>query len=356
MGETLVSIVIPTFNRAYCISRAIDSALGQTHQPVEVIVVDDGSTDGTQDLIFGAYSRDERVRCIRQKNKGVSAARNKGLGAVRGDYVAFLDSDDVWKPWKLEVQLACLEMHPEAGMIWSDMETLDPRGHLLDEKYLRKMYDAYRWFTDDQIFSESYPLAQVAPQLGEVVAGGTLFVGEIFSQMVMGNLVHTSTVLLRRDRLGKVKGFDEDLRVSGEDHDFHLRTCREGPVAFIDLATIQYQRGMPDRLSRHGLFTAQNFLKTVTDAIERDGGRIKLPAWMLDEVRAEANSWIAEQLAEAGDYRGARGHLAKSLAYKKWQPRVLALLALCSLSPGVSRALRRTYRAAKRPLRRADAR
>ena len=68
--------------------------------------------------------------------------------------------------------------------------------------------------------------------------------------MIMGNLVHTSTVLIRRERLEKVRGFNEELRISGEDYDFHLRTCREGPVGFIDLATIRYQTGMPDRLTR----------------------------------------------------------------------------------------------------------
>src|SRR5437016_3274681 len=273
VGHDLVSVIIPTFNRAYCLGRALDSALCQTHHNLEIIVVDDGSTDNTRNLISEYSNRDARLRCLYQENRGVSAARNRGLGAAQGDYVAFLDSDDVWKPWKLELQVACLKAVPHVGMIWTDMEAVDSEGQIFDPKYLRTMYGAYRWFSSDQLFSESYPLREIPPGFGDIVNGGTLYVGDIFSAMIMGNLVHTSTVLVRRSRLEKVAGFNEDWR-SGEDHDYHLRTCREGPVAFIDLATIRYQRGMPDNLTRLKCITAQNFLRTITAAIERDGDRI----------------------------------------------------------------------------------
>jgi glycosyltransferase involved in cell wall biosynthesis len=356
MSRKLVSVITPTFNRAYCLGRAIDSALGQTHQPVEVVVADDGSTDGTGDMIARVYGKDPRVRYVFQENRGVSAARNLGLATVRGDFVAFLDSDDVWKPWKLEVQLACLAGRPAAGMIWSDMEAVDPEGRITHDRFLRMMYSAYRWFPPDRLFAESAPLARVAQQPAEFVAGGTLYVGDIFSPMVMGNLVHTSTVVLRRDRLEKVRAFNEDLRVSGEDHDFHLRTCREGPVAFVDLATIRYQRGMPDQLTRHRLFAAVNFLTTVSEAVERDGERITLPPWMLNEVFAEANAWVGEVHALQGDYPEARRHLARSLVYKKWQPRAVAMLALCCLPAKAGRALRWSYRAANHPLRKVTVR
>ena len=98
------------------------------------------------------------------------------------------------------------------------------------------------------------------------------FEGDIFSQMVMGNLVHTSTVLLRWDRLQRVQGFDVGLKHSGEDYDFHLRTCREGPVAFIDLAAIQYQTGFRDQLTRpqYAIHTAKNFLSTISPVLAHD--------------------------------------------------------------------------------------
>ena len=159
MSSDLVSVVVPTYNRAYCIQRTIESALGQTHRSVEVIVVDDGSVDETRSLISRLYGSDSRVRYVYKPNGGVSSARNRGLRESRGDYVALLDSDDVWKPWKLEVQLRCLQHAPDVGMVWTDMQAIGPDGTVIYEKYLRKMYTAYRWFRLDELFPTRYPRA-----------------------------------------------------------------------------------------------------------------------------------------------------------------------------------------------------
>jgi hypothetical protein len=235
---------------------------------------------------------------------------------------------------------------PQVGMIWTDMEAVDPQGEVFDKKHLRTMYGAYRWFDNDQLFRESHRLEEAAPGVREA-AGGTLYVGDVFSPMIMGNLVHTSTVLLRRERLEKVKAFNEDLR-SGEDHDFHLRTCREGPVGFIDQASILYQRGMADCLSRFKQLVAESFLKTVTAAIAENRERITLPQWMLDHVLAEAHAWVGEQLLENGDFPRARGYLARSLRHRLWQPREMYMLAFACLPSSVGQASRRLVRNIKR--------
>lgn len=103
-----VSVIIPAFNRAHCVAHAVESVLAQTFQDVEIIAVDDGSTDGTAEVLekFG-----DRVRLIRQKNRGVSGARNTGVKAARGEWIAFLDSDDRWHPEKLERQLNALQKY-----------------------------------------------------------------------------------------------------------------------------------------------------------------------------------------------------------------------------------------------------
>jgi len=103
-----VSVIIPSFNRAHCIAGSVESVLAQSFQDLEVIVVDDGSTDDTQEILarFG-----DRIRVIRQDNAGVSAARNAGIRAARANWIAFQDSDDTWRPDKLQTQIDCLETH-----------------------------------------------------------------------------------------------------------------------------------------------------------------------------------------------------------------------------------------------------
>ena len=98
MTADLVSVVIPTYNRAFCIAATVDSVLAQSHRTVEAIVVDDGSADDTEAVIRGRFGADRRVVYLRQDNGGVSAARNRGFQAASGAYVALLDSDDSWLP------------------------------------------------------------------------------------------------------------------------------------------------------------------------------------------------------------------------------------------------------------------
>ena len=109
-----ISIVIPTYNRAGTIERALDSVFAQTFQDFEVIVVDDGSRDATRERV-ALYG--DRVRYIYQENQGCSAARNRGIAEARGAFVAFLDSDDEWLPLKLDVQVRYLETHPEVDFV-----------------------------------------------------------------------------------------------------------------------------------------------------------------------------------------------------------------------------------------------
>jgi hypothetical protein len=170
--------------------------------------------------------------------------------------------------------------------------------------------------------------------------------------MIMGNLVHTSTVVLRRERLDRVGGFREELRRSGEDYEFHLRTCREGPVGFIDVASIKYQCELPDRLTRpaYSVHMARAFLETIEGAIERDRARISLSPAMLAAVQAEAHAWLGEVQLERGESAEGRFHLARSLRHVRWQPRVLRLLAASALPPPVLHAVRTGFRAARHRL------
>jgi GT2 family glycosyltransferase len=339
----LVSVIVPTFNRAHCVARALDSACKQTHRDLEVLVIDDGSSDGTADLIRTRYGSDPRVRYIRQDNQGVAAARNTGLRAARGAFIALLDSDDVWRPWKTELQLACLARHPRVGMVWSDMEAIDPAGLVTHPRYLRTMYSCWRHYPDPgSIFEGSEALASVAPALASEVAGTRFYTGEIFSHMIRGNMVHTSTVLLRRERVDEVGPFNEQLRPAGEDFDFHLRTCHAGPVGFLDAVTIQYQVGMEDRLTRpeHSLAFAASYLRTIEPFIAGHRAEIRLPDAELHAVLAEAHRWLAETHFSRGGRKDARRHLTVSLRHHPAQARAWMLLVASFLPARWIAALR----------------
>jgi len=123
-NKPTVSVIIPTYNRAYLIGRAIQSVLSQTYQDFEIIVVDDGSTDDTEEIVRSF--KDKRIGYIRhEKNKGAAAARNTGIKVAKGEYIAFQDSDDEWFPEKLEKQMKVFENAlPEVGVVYTDMWTI----------------------------------------------------------------------------------------------------------------------------------------------------------------------------------------------------------------------------------------
>jgi glycosyltransferase involved in cell wall biosynthesis len=355
MTGDLVSVVIPSYNRAYCIATTVDSTLAQTHGNLEILIVDDGSSDGTRELIEDRYRGEPRVRYIHQANAGVSAARNHGLRLARGQYLALLDSDDIWLPWKVEAQLRCLAAMPTAGMIWTDMDAIGPDGEIVARRYLTRMYTAYRKFPREQLFRESRALSSIDAGLAARLSDPRVFLGDIFSPMITGNLVHTSTVLLRRERFEKVREFDVSLRYSGEDHDFHLRTCREGDVAYLDVSSILYQRGREDQLTRNPAYTvhmAENFLRTVNKALARDRERVTLSPTMVDHVLAEAHAWVGEQRLDLGHREQAWRHLGTSLRFRPWQPRVAALFGAAVLPKRVADPIRTSYQAMKSRLRR----
>jgi glycosyltransferase involved in cell wall biosynthesis len=238
VSEALVSVVVPTWNRAYCLPDTLDSVFAQSHQRFESVVLDDGSTDDTLAMLAARYP-DDRLRVLHQENAGVSTARNAALAEVRGDFVAFLDSDDEWFPDKLELQLACFEAFPEAVMVWTDMMAVDPSGALVDPTCLRSYYHGYSLFESDDLFERSRPLARIAPRLAHRVGGALAHFGDIYGPMMFGSLVHTSTVMLRAETMRAVGGFDVELKLSGEDYDYHPRTCHEGPAVLADIATIR---------------------------------------------------------------------------------------------------------------------
>lgn len=355
MSRPLVSAVVPTYNRAYCVPRAIDSVLAQSHGAVEVLVVDDGSTDNTADLIRERYGHEPRVRYFAQPNRGAATARNTGLINARGEFLALLDSDDYWHPWKLEAQLAAFRRFPEVGLIWTEFEAIDPAGRIVDPRHMKTMFSGYSHFADDELFPRRYPMNTLAPQLSDRLGEATFFVGNVFSQMLVGGLVPTSTSVYRRERFDKVGLFFPELLI-GEDFNYQMRTAREGLVGYIDAPCMQYQRGLTDHLTRESnqLEAALAHLQTISGFIERDRDLVLLPEWQIHAVLADLHYCVGEKAVSRGERRLAREHFATSLRHNWRQRRCLGMLLATALPAPFDGSLRKAYRACKRLIR-ADA-
>jgi GT2 family glycosyltransferase len=343
-----VTAVIVTYNRADLLCLAVDSVLNQTYADCRALIIDDGSTDHTAGLISDRYSGHPRVQYVYQTNRGVSGARNRGIELARGDYLAFLDSDDIWKPWKIEVQMACAERISGVGMVWTNMDAVDAGGRLVKADYLVDHYGAYAHFPGFSMFERSAALSEAAPSVGGLAAGARVYWGDVFSAMLMGNLCLPSTLLVRRDVALKAGSVDEALR-TGEDHDYHWRLSRVAGAAFVDVASTLYRVGASDQLTHpsQNLVIAQNTLRTVTRTLERDRPRIALPNVMIRRKLAAVHEWIGREQLDRGDHREARFHFARSLRYLPSQPGTLLRLAAACASPAVTASVRGAYRRLK---------
>lgn len=222
-----VSVVIPTYNRAHTVERALASALDQTHAPLEVIVVDDGSIDGTADRL-GKWA-DPRLRYIRRPHAGVAATRNAGVALSRGELVAFLDSDDVWKRNKLGCEVSFLARHPEVDAVFTDLEKHD--GDRFVPSFMR----------DSPLFARRLGA-------GAYPDGLVLSQREMYLYLLQEVFVKPSALTMRRAAFERTGGFDESWS-SSEDWEFLLRFARWGRFGYID-RPLTVLRVSPDSLHR----------------------------------------------------------------------------------------------------------
>ena len=204
-----ISVVIPTFNRISLVARAIDSVLKQSLNPYEIIVVDDGSDDGTSEMIQNKY---KSIKLIQQQNNGVSAARNKGIKHAKGDWIGLLDSDDEWTEKKLENQADRLIKTPEYDFCHTN-EIWIRNGVRVNQRKKHEKYGGY-------IFDKCLDICRISP----------------------------SSVLFRKNILDHVGWFDDQLPVC-EDYDLWLRITAEYRILFIDEPLIIKYGGHDDQLS-----------------------------------------------------------------------------------------------------------
>lgn len=211
----LVSVIVPAFDAEAHLAAAIDSALAQTYSPLEIVVVNDGSTDRTGEIARGFG---DRIVCVEQENRGLAGARNAGLRAARGELVALLDADDAWLPERLERCVTVLVDRPEVGMVTTDAYVVE--GTVLTD---RRYYGGY----------QRYPWPDDGAQLDEIAQRNFLFVSVVF----------------RRDLLDQCGTFDESLH-RAEDYDLWTRFLLHGARAALVPEPLALYCVRPDSLSR----------------------------------------------------------------------------------------------------------
>jgi GT2 family glycosyltransferase len=341
-----VSVIIPTYNRADLVCRAIDSALAQTHPDIEIIVVDDGSTDATPGRL-AAYGA--RIRVLRQPNAGVCAARNNGIALAGGEFIAFLDSDDEWLPWKLRAQIAAFRQHPQLEFVSSDAMVVDRDGQLLFDRCLRRYYrNSYAYLPDRQLFDTVAELAFLARPDDAGPARIPLRIGDFSSKIFLGNFFHLSTVMVRARLLAACGGFDEGMGNAGEDYELFSRLVQAGPVGLLDVAAARCGVGGTDHLSSLRTLTALGNLKTMQRTERRLPGGIELPAAIIRRRRRNSFFWAGAALFDEDRPREARPYLWQAMTRGYLRPRAVIYWGLSFVPLAAIRRLRAAYHRAKR--------
>ncbi|MCR4418630.1 MAG: glycosyltransferase [Clostridia bacterium] len=280
-----VSVIIPTYNRAHLVGRAIKSVLNQTYQDFEIIVVDDASRDNTEEVVRSF--NDPRIRYLRHEhNLGGSAARNTGIRAARGEFIAFLDSDDEWLPEKLAYQLAVFSEDHDCGAVYTELV----------------------WVSDDG------PARRVGTRAPE---------GNILKQLLGSNVVGTtSSVVIRRECLERVGLFDETLP-SCQDWDLWIRIARLYRFRKVSIPLVRYY------WHRAQISTDEAAVVRGHAAILAKYGReIRL----LGRKRIEGSHYfvLGRQLCHLGNFRLGRYYLFRAAVSSPWRAHhtVYALAAL----------------------------
>jgi glycosyltransferase involved in cell wall biosynthesis len=297
-------VVIPTYNRAHYIAESIQSVLDQTYRDFELIIVDDGSTDNTKEVVSGF--KDPRIRYIYQERRGVAAAANVGIKASTGEYIGLMASDDIWLPRYLELQLALLDSHPETSVVCSDMYIFDSDtgtslGRLWQDKsdrYLRETQDGIR------------------QPLTEFLSRGALFT--------------TQTSIINHKVFHEVGYLDESLPNGNEDYDMFVRILHRFSIGIVNQPLAKYRRHR-DSLSRNFEQLYRGRLAVINKMLNNyslSDEHIKLVQRRLARTHCEYG-W--EKIRESGGVVRGREKLLAAIRVNPWWPRPYLYLAFSLL-------------------------
>ena len=270
-ASPLVSVIVPVFNGERYIGATLDSALTQTYPAIEVIVVDDGSSDGTRRIVESRAAHDPRIRLLVQANAGVAAARNHGIAASRGEFIAPLDADDLWEPRKIERQVRRMnEAGEKTGLVYTWWLWIDPEGTVLDS--------SPRWRIE----------------------------GDAADALLQVNFTGNASVpLFRRRCLEQVGGYDETLRQRGaegcEDVDVAMKVSEQSHVAVEPAMLVGYRR-RPDGMSAGIDRMWKSYLLVLQNARRR---RAEIASTSIQRAEDQFALYLAGVSFWSGNYRRA---------------------------------------------------
>ena len=236
-AQTLVSVIIPAYNAEQTIQRTLVSVTSQSYKNMEIIIVDDGSTDGTADILAKLASSERRVTVFRQANEGVAAARNQGIIRAKGEYIAPLDADDIWHPTKIEKQVNLIEKNPRVGLVYAWYRVID---------------------ADDRVIETPAPI---------------LARGDCFTWLIVENFIgNASSALVRRSLLLQTGGYDTSLRAAGaqgaEDLRMQFNIAELARFEVVPEYLVGYRR-RPDAMSTNYLSMVQSTYLVLTQVRQR---------------------------------------------------------------------------------------
>ncbi|AKG21003.1 glycosyltransferase family 2 protein [Calothrix sp. 336/3] len=243
-----VSVVIPAHNAMAYLPETLENVLQQTFTDFEVLIVNDGSSDNIVSWATGIC--DTRVKLISQPNQGISATRNTGIALTTGDYIAFLDADDLWEPTKLAKQVSYLDCHPQVGLVYTGMLFIDER---------------------------SYSTGRIIQSKVE---------GNVLDKVLLSNPIPCSSVMIRRQCFAEVGVFDRNLR-SIEDWDMWIRIAARYPLGVIPEA-LMYYRQVPNSLSKN----YQAMEKAFVTVIEKAFSKIAPPELLNLKSRSYGDAYL----------------------------------------------------------------
>ncbi len=281
--QPLVSVVIPSYNCAAYLPEALDSVLAQSYANFEILVIDDGSTDQTAKLLQAYCDQHRNITAIRQQNQGVALARNHGIQQAKGEWVAFLDADDMLLPDKLAAQLAVATAHPTAGIIHSGWQRVDSQGNF--------QLNVEPWYWVPNLTLESW---------------------------LRWKPVLPSAMLFRRQWLLKAGGFDPRFPPA-EDTDLVLRLALMGCEAkWLPQVTVKYRQH--DSSAMHKGLPQAKSLAAVIDQFFQQPDLPEPIRWLESQIRYNTLVWIAWYLHYTGHQAEMVSHLKQAAAYSPYSP------------------------------------